>query len=91
MNYKFETHFLLERKKRMSAFRICLYLIVGYLVAAFFSDTVFMDMSLTNWSSMWTYAWIGLWPLMLFLKFIFWGIIVVLLIGAGFWLKEKFA
>jgi|GEM_PF-2154333 len=73
----------------MSIFRICLYLIVGYLVAAFFSDTVSMDMNLTNWSSMWTYAWIGLWPLMLFFKFLFWGIVIAIIILAAFFVKDK--
>lgn len=74
----------------MSIFKICLYLIVGYLVGAAASDYIYMDMGLTNWSSMWTYAWIGLWALMLFVTFTFWAIIAGILIMAFFFAKEKF-
>ena len=55
-------------------------LIVGYMLAAFFSSYVSMTLSLTVWGSLWTYVVLAFWWLVAL--FITW-LIPVVIVGGG--------
>ncbi len=76
------------------------YLTVGYLVAAMLSSHVYMDLSLTEWTNVWTYAWIILWPMFSMVMIFGWAIaIIAIIVGSIFcfflfmgglsWLAER--
>jgi hypothetical protein len=44
---------------------------------------MYFDLHLTHWYSLWTYAWIGLWPIMLFFWFFYYAIIIVVVTAAA--------
>jgi hypothetical protein len=66
------------------------YLLFGYIIAAMLSDHVFANLSLTHWENIWTYIWIILWPFMLAWTFFYWACILILVVVAFVWLKDRF-
>lgn len=41
------------------------YLLIGYVLGAMFTDVISMNMAITVWTSIWTWVWILFWPLVI--------------------------
>lgn len=49
---------------------IAVYAVIGLFVGAMFSDHISMNLAATDWTNLWTYGWIWLWPVFLAVKFL---------------------
>lgn len=58
--------------------RLFAWCVVGYLLGMYFSPLIYPDLRLTEWSNIWTWAWIVLWPLGLVWRF-------CLMLGNAIW------
>ena len=65
------------------------YLLIGFLLGALFTDDITLDLATTNWTSLVTYLWLGLWPLMLALHALLWFLAATVILSIIFYLMKK--
>jgi hypothetical protein len=57
-------------------FGTLIYLTMGFLVGALFSEHISMSLVDTNWDNLWVYGWVLLWPFFMTIKFLWVGVIL---------------
>lgn len=62
-----------------SIFGTIWYMFIGLMIGALFSDYITMNLTTTQWTNLWTWGWILLWPFFVFFKFIWYGMIFVVI------------
>lgn len=64
------------------------YLFIGYMVSAGLSDAVFLNPHMTDFLSLYVWAWLLFWPIMAFIKLGFYALLIWIVVWLAVFFYE---
>ena len=65
--------------------KFLVYIVMGLVIGAFFSEHMSMNLVDTEWTNLWVYAWLIAWPIFVVFKFMWYFFITMAILVLGYY------